>query len=154
MKLEELLQELDLPGNGERPALNDNGICTLVLNGSASVSVEKSTDDQGFYLYSVVGVIPAAKEKKLVIEAMSGNLFGKETGKACLGYLPDSSILVLFQYIQEDGTNLSSFKHLLEEFLSYLNVWNQKLESSRSLEALLPQSRMVSSAKGLQIFFA
>lgn len=154
MELEKLLELFNEERSGDPLKLNTEGICRFYLIENLLVSLEKSVEDGGFYLYSVIGFVPPAKEKKMSIEALSGNLFGKDTGKACLGYIPESHTLILFQYIPGEGTDLPAFKRVLEEFSAYLKQWHEKLEQVETLEEVVSSARHVSSTKGLQIFFA
>ena len=155
MRLEDLLQDLKHQMGITSLELDAQGICRLVINNAVLVSLEQSLDSPGFYLYSVVGTVPPAKEKTISVQALSGNLFGKETGKANLGYLPDTNTLVLFEYIPEEGTTLVSFKKILEEFLAYLTVWHEKLEMTAPSPESIQQSRLMPGRSGgLQIFFA
>lgn len=134
MKLEDILIEFgNLKGLG-RLSLNPSGTCYLTINDSLIVSFEKSIRNNEFYLYSTIGTIPAGKEKEFCLMALSGNLFGRETGHASLGYVPNSHSLVLFERFEEDATDIHSFSDRFNEFLSYLTYWNSKLEAVESAD--------------------
>lgn len=152
MKLEDLLIEFgNLNGLG-RLSLNPTGTCYLTINDSLIVSFEKSIRGQEFYLYSTVGQLPPGREKEFSLMALSGNLFGKETGHASLGYVPDSHSLVLFERFEEDATDIHSFCNRFSEFLSYLTYWTSKLEDFEGANGSAHREEKVRPEKN--IFFA
>lgn len=152
MKLEDLLIEFgNLKGLG-RLSLNSSGTCYLTINDTLIVSLEKSIRDHEFYLYSTVGQIPAGKEMEFSLVALNGNLFGKETGHANLGYEPNSHSLVIFERFEEDATDLHAFNDRFEEFLSYLTYWTSKLEEFESVDGAAHKEAKVRPEKN--IFFA
>lgn len=154
MTFDELLSEIQQLESVEDISRDEQGICRFIVNGSAMVAIEEAADGRGFYLYSVVGIVPAAREKSISVQALSGNLFGRETGNASLGYLPGSNMLVLFEYILLEGASAETFKGLLAQFLAYLKVWHEKLDTTPSSEMTLQHSLMAPRRGGLQIFFA
>ena len=154
MRLEELLEELSKEISPIAVKLDNQGLCQITLNKSAVVALEKSSDNEGFYIYTAVGIIPQEKEKKISLDALSGNLFGKETGKASLGYVPNTNTLVLFRYILEEGLTYTAFRKLLEEFFAYLKIWHEKVETIKTESESLAQNLHLSKAGNLVIFFA
>jgi len=110
--------------------LDESGVCRLLINDSCVVSLEQSLDGQGFYLYATVGSIPLGQEKKFGMMALTGNLFGKETGKSSLGFAADSRSLVLFRYFDADTTDTHTFTQKLETFMQYLTYWMNKIEET------------------------
>lgn len=152
MKLEDILIEFgNLKGLG-RLSLNSSGTCYLTINDTLIVSFEKSIRNNEFYLYSTIGPLPAGKEKEFCLMALSGNLFGKETGHASLGYEHNSHSLVLFERFEEDATDIHSFNNRFNEFLSYLTYWNSRLEAAESADGSAHKQDEVQPKK--TIFFA
>jgi hypothetical protein len=152
MKLEDILIQFgNIKGLG-RLSLNPSGTCYLTINDSLIVSLEKSIRDNEFYLYSTVGQLPAGREKEFSLLALSGNLFGRETGHASLGYVPNSHSLVLFERFEEDATDIHSFCDRFGEFLSYLTYWTTKLEEFEGANGSAHMEEKVRPEKN--IFFA
>lgn len=154
MRLEDLLIELEQAMGLPNLELNQEGICHLFLNKTALVSLERSPNKPGFYLYSTVGVVPKHLEASFCLEALSGNLFGRQTGGASLGYLPPSSTLILFEYMPEAGLSLATFRQRLEEFLAYLKMWHGKLSAMVHEPEGRIQSRFTAHKANRQLFFA
>lgn len=154
MKLEDILIE-----HGERKKigkleLNSKGVCHLSINHELVVSIEKSLDGKGFYLYAVVDILSPTNLNEVAVTALIGNLFCRETGKGNLGYDPRTHSLVLFVYFEEEQTDYFTYYHGLENFISYLHYWIEKIEAIKTQ----PESEVQSSpAKGmeknLKIFF-
>lgn len=130
MKLEDLLLEHGKRQQIGKLKLNSAGICSLVVNETCVVSFEKSLDGKGFFIYAVVGILPIEREKEISVMALIGNLFGKETGKANLGYAQHNRSLVLFEYFDEETTDFATYYINFEEFVGFLTYWMNKLEKS------------------------
>lgn len=158
MKLKDLLIEYGRKKGLGKIELEDSGICRVLVNDSSVVTFEMSLDGQGFYIYAIVTSIPPEKERELGIMALKGNLFGRETGQANLGFLPQSRSLVLSHYFEEYSTDYPLFERKFEEFMQYLTYWMNKIEIKET-----PQWEEISfekhvfdlpKHKNLKIFFA
>jgi len=158
MGLENLLLEHGKKHGLGKLILDENNICRLLVNDSLLVSLEKSLDGKGFFLYATIGSIPAGREKEVALEALDGNLFGKETGYARIGYDSTSNNLVLFQYFEEATTDYPIFSEKFEEFAQYMVYWLHKLEIAEAPpETELSLKKHVldlQEHKKMQIFFA
>jgi hypothetical protein len=60
---------------------------------------------------------------------MQANLFGLETGGACLGYDSERSLLILSQRFSESCVTEATFERDLASFLAYLGYWVERLNS-------------------------
>lgn len=128
MQLEDLLIEYGKFHGLGKLHLNSSGVCHLKINHSLVVSFEKSLDGKGFHLYAIVGNLADDKAKEIALSALMGNLFGKETGRATLGYEPQTHSLILSEYFAESTTDLATFKENLVDFVRHLTYWTAKLE--------------------------
>lgn len=154
MKLEKLIEELKNQLNKEI-TINEQGVCRIAIDETMIIVLEKERSGQGFYIYATVGKISPSRAQQLSLEALTGNLFGKETGKANLGYEPSISQLVLFQHVYHE-CDYHLLKDYLEKFLSYLKHWKKKIEQMEMEpnELHLPAPLTLSKANNLQIIFA
>ncbi len=153
--LEDLIKEWS---NGKH-SLDDRGICTFMLNDQYPVSIENALDESGFYIYSVIGKVPAENENAIALLIAKANLFGKETGLSSLGYDDKTQTLILFQYMAHENATLASLTHHLNEFHAYRAHWNEKfkgpmLEKIEEPESLTDSLRSSVRDQKLQIFFA
>ncbi|NGX42194.1 MAG: hypothetical protein K940chlam7_00471 [Chlamydiae bacterium] len=157
MTLEEILNQYSKKFQLGKLELNKEGICHLVLNDSLFVALEKSLDGKGFYLYTTIGRASTAFEKALGLEALSGNLFGKETGHASLGYEPNTQTLVLFEYFSEEIT-FEEFDLQLKRFAETDSYWMERLEEVSkqplSKSSLQKHVKSLENYENMQIFFA
>lgn len=129
MELENLLKEYGKSkGLGRTLKLDSSGVCTLLVNDQYLVTFEKSLDKEGFYVYSSIGSIPAGKEQEYSLVVLEGNLFGKETGLANIGYMSQNRTLVLFEYFDKN-IDYHQFNKKVNSFLQYLFYWIVKLDS-------------------------
>ncbi|KIC76202.1 hypothetical protein DB42_EA00740 [Neochlamydia sp. EPS4] len=132
MELEDLLLEYGRSKQLGRLQLDSSGLCTLLMNGHYLLTFEKSHDQEGFYLYSSVGDLPLEKEGEVILMALKGNLFGRETGRASLGYVEQTRSLVLFEYFDKNELNYLQFIQRFNQFVKYLFYWITKLKASAS----------------------
>lgn len=126
MKLDELVESYSRDQGLVKPDAT-NGIYRFTINNSVVIALEGSTDQKGFFLYSVIGSLPPGRESEIALKALNGNLFGKETGKGSIGYDPVTNSLVLYEYFSEYHTDLDSFKLSFRSFVQYLVYWIGKL---------------------------
>lgn len=155
MQLEEILKEYSRVKNAGKLELNISGVCRLHINNSLVVSLEKSLDGQGFYIYATIGSIPADKEKQIGMLALGGNLFGRETGRANIGFSDETRSLILFEYFEEAAITFASFFERFEKFVHYVSYWMVKLENRPKSEESFPfQKLFPHSPKDTKIFFA
>lgn len=158
MKLEHLLEEFGIKKGLGKLGLDSLGKCRVVVDNWLMLNIEKSLDNRGFFLYSVVTEVTPEREKELGLMALGGNLFCKETGEANLGYLPQSRALVLFSYIEEATIDYPGFEEKFSKFIQYLAYWKNKVEQEASPQlrdiALDKHILDLQRHKDLKIFFA
>ncbi len=129
MDLENILIEYGKSMRLGQLQLDSNGMCTILINDDYLVTFEKLLSQEGFYIYSSIGTIPIGKEEELSLMALKGNLFGKETGQASIGYVEQSRTLVLFEFFDQ-FIDYNLFNQKFNTFLKHLFYWHLKLESS------------------------
>lgn len=157
MELETILKKYGESKGLEQVEFDKTGVCRLIINNNFVVAWEKSLDGKGFFTYSIIGTIPVGEEKRLGLMALSGNLFGIETGRANLGYDSHTRSLVLFQYYEKENLDFSIYTDQFNEFIDYLSYWNQKLETSETPsfpDQRLSEMSVLKSGKKMKIFFA
>ena len=158
MQLSELLKELGTKKGLGNLVLDESGLSRLIINQDQLVTFEKSINKGSFYLYAAVCELKPEREKELSLLALQGNLFGKETGEASLGYLPKTRSLVLFETFDESHLNFQEFEKKFEEFVRHLAYWINKMKTptAPSMEELSLDRhvRDLKQHKDLKIFFA
>lgn len=130
MTLDEILSLYGKEHNIVGLSLNKDGVCQLLLNDNMIVTFEKALDGTGFYQYTSVGTVPVSLEKEVSLKALEGNLFGSETGRATLAYVPNTRTLMLFEFIP-DTITYEQFKDRLPLFLGYTAHWTNKLKTTK-----------------------
>lgn len=130
MELEEILKEYARLKQLGPLGLNSLGQCNLLINDNYLITFEKSLDKEGFYIYSNLVTIPTGREADLFLLALKGNLFGKETGHAHIGYAEEARALILFEYFDTQNLSYSHFSQRFERFVQYLFYWLVKLQSA------------------------
>lgn len=129
MDLEDILLEYGKSKQLGLLKLDSTGLCNILINDNQIVTFEKSLDREGFYVYSPIGTIPVGEEKELALMVLQGNLFGKETGQANIGYVEQTRTLVLFEYFDNYGLDFSHFNHRFNKYIQYLFYWLVKLKA-------------------------
>lgn len=130
MKLEDLLAQLSESEELGELKLDSNGICRILINENYLIAIERDLSEEKFFLYSNIGIIPGGFEGEIGLLALTGNLFGKETGNSHIGYVPQTRSLVLFQDFNEESTDFPTFQKTFREFVQYLVYWTSKLEKT------------------------
>lgn len=128
MKLLDLLKEYGSQKKIGPLQLDDQDTCRLLLDQSTVISLENSMDGEGFYIYAPVFIGAPEIVESLGLEALSGNLFGRETGSASLGWHPESQQLILFQYLKTDLLDSTLFEKTMDSFIERLHYWSEKFE--------------------------
>lgn len=108
-------------------AFDEQGILHFLINDTIAVSIEKTLDNQGFFIYTVLGKIPAGRELTFTLATLEGNLFGKETGRASIGYDPLTHSLVLFRYFDGAYLETNTLANGFDDFLQIYAYWMGKL---------------------------
>lgn len=127
MKLEEILLEYKKVTGSSALALDSTGICHLRVGDTLQVSLENALDGKGFFLFSILATLSPQNEASTLLMAMNGNLFGRETGRATLGYDSINKVLVLSEYFEEHTTDFYSFIERFNHFNGYAIYWSTKL---------------------------
>lgn len=154
MDLESILVDYGKSMNLGKLQLDSSGICTLLINDHYLVTFEKSLDKDGFYIYSSIGTIPIGKESELGLMVLKGNLFGKETGQANIGYDEQSRTLVLFEYFDNNTIDYPQFSHRFNHFLQYLFYWIVNLEAGGQTSEIHHEKDVHLSKDQKKIFYA
>lgn len=154
MDLENILTEYGKSHRLGRLQLDASGLCTLLINDHYLITFEKSLDKEGFYIYASIGQIPLEKEEEISLIALKGNLFGKETGRANIGYVEATRTLVLFEYFEHQHLDYPTFFHRFNQFTQYLFYWVVKLDSIIHQKDLLDKSLKNHDHTNKKIFYA
>lgn len=158
MKLEDLLNDLGKKLGVDPIPKTKDGVYRIQVTKSNFLNFEPSLDNIGFYLYSVIGRVRPNQEKEVYKEALAGNLFGTQTGKAGLGCAVEKGLLILFQTMEEKNLEQVDFEEQVTLFCQYLFFWIEKLsrlqESDLGIIPLQRQFRGLKETSDLKIFFA
>jgi len=114
MELPALLDEFGRTAGLGRVALNDEGVCRLVLDEDLTVDVEVAPEASraagSFFLHAVAGRLPAGDgDPGLLKELLAANLFGRDTGGATLALDPDLGEVVLLRELGAEATDYGTF---------------------------------------------
>ena len=129
MILREILQQLSKIHHLPSLELEAYGTCTLTINETLPISFERAFDDQGFFIFTVVGQLSQTVDEKEILSYLNANLFGSQTGRANLGYDNHTHSLVLFEYFEENNLEFSSFLDRFAKFTGYATYWLAKMDS-------------------------
>jgi hypothetical protein len=132
MELPALLDEFGRTAGLGRVALNDEGVCRLVLDEDLTVDVEVAPEASraagSFFLHAVAGRLPAGDgDPGLLKELLAANLFGRDTGGATLALDPDLGEVVLLRELGAEATDYGTFAAALERFVNALDRWRGRL---------------------------
>ena len=129
MKLEDLLKQLgEDMGMGEIKLDAKKG-CSLVMDGRLRVFIESAPDEKSFFVYAVMGPIPADNEARLALYdvLMEAHLFGLLSGGATFGSSPRFGGVVLSRSFDPNHVTYEMFYHSLEKFINAYEMWTNRL---------------------------
>ncbi|GAB4228592.1 MAG: hypothetical protein Tsb0021_06090 [Chlamydiales bacterium] len=151
MTLENLVENLSNE-LGIKLHLNEYEMCHVHINEEHVVTIESSYDEEHFFLYAPIAVV-GDNDFALIFDAMTGNLFGLETGSASIGYDPRSHALVLFQKIHQQE-NPTVFISTFKQFINTLDYWKKKVENFPLSHEKYPTLRPIQGSQQLKIYMA
>ncbi|MFZ0564611.1 MAG: type III secretion system chaperone [Chlamydiales bacterium] len=105
-------------------APNEDGSYSLPLEPNLNISLSESPES-GIRLYAVVCQLPQKNIENFLLQAMSANLFGLETGSSSLGLDKEAKNLVLVNFIPEQ-LDYREFYEVLEDFVNYADAWSEE----------------------------
>ncbi len=123
-----------------------DGLCYLKAEGE-SLSLERSMDGHHFFFHALVGTPPIEKRKWIWELALSGNLFGKETGYGTLAFDASADALVLFDRMPLADLDEEGFLSRLGQFVHYLKHWKGVIANPSLF--LSPDFSLASHMEGL-----
>jgi len=109
------------------PLQKDESIIKLQINDTV-VAFEEALEGNAFFMFAVIDTVPHERELEIMREALSGNLFHKETGDASIGYDKETRTLVLFQKIPLEHMDEHKLESALTIFLAHLSYLKTKFE--------------------------
>lgn len=127
MELKVLIDDF-LRANGGYPLQSDEPVIKVKINDDKVIAFEESLERGFFYLFSVIDTLPHQKEIEILQEALSANLFHKETGQASIGFDKETRALVLFQKISFDHMDALKLQEIVTLFLAHLSYLSLKFE--------------------------
>lgn len=128
MLLENIIESYKKHYHLDELKLDSSGQCNLVINDDLIVTIERSIDEVGFFVYGAIGTIAVGDEQKVALMALQGNLFGKETGRSSIGYVEQTRTLVLFDYFELEKVRFNDFLIRFDHFIEHLYYWKMKMQ--------------------------
>jgi hypothetical protein len=130
MEIQDLLNELGQQTGLGSLRLNEQRVCRLVFDDRLTVDIEALADNQRFFIHAVVGQAPVEGREAAFAELLAANLFGQDTGGACLSLNRNHDEILLFKEFRADETDYLKFSSALEMFLNRLDHWKNRLLSA------------------------
>lgn len=129
MPLDDILRELGHQMGLGPLTLNEHRLCRLVFDGRMTVDIESLPDDSRFFVHAVAGRVPSDNQAAVFAELLSANLFGQETGGACLALDRGRDEILLFREFLTDRTDYVAFAAALATFVNRLDHWQNRFLS-------------------------
>ena len=132
------------------------GVYRLLVDQQWLLCLEAIEEEGCFFLFSSVCEIPKQGEVEALRSALSGNLFGKETGDAVLALHLDTDLLILFRRFEEATLRHEELMQGVQEFISLLRHWKEKIQRKSLKESVALQTHFQNYEQpdAMKIFFA
>lgn len=117
-------------------ALNDDGVCDLLLNGDALVTFEGSPQETTMRINGVVGDLPDPRSPQALRLLLQANFNGQGTGACSLGLDHVTGEVVLGRSVDVTTLGEAGLEPVVGEFANYLIYWRDNLLRLLSEEAM------------------
>ncbi len=112
---------------------DENNGCRLIFDENLEVDIEKSTEEDSFWMHAVVSRISLENKASFYETLLEANLFGMGTGNAYFGLDLNREEILLFTKISLKNLDYHTFEKNIEEFVNRLEYWKDKLENGELL---------------------
>lgn len=132
MKLETLLSDLGTSLGLQDLGLNENGVCSLVFDGSITVNIEPETGDGSVvYIYGVLCNVPQETEDRdrLYSALLEAQLFGKGTQMLSFGLDADEKQVYLWKTMDTGKAEVKDIRHMIEVFCNVFDAWQNQVKN-------------------------
>ena len=97
MEINELLHDFGNQIGITDLALDDDGLCSISFDDRFALTVELNPDDNGFYVYASLGIVPVEHTMEAYTKLLQANYFGHQTGQAFFCISPESEEVFYMQ---------------------------------------------------------
>lgn len=125
MQLKDLLKEHSRFA-GVALALDDHGLCHLVINDEHVINLEVGSEDN-FFLYAQVTRLPDTGNETLFRTLLQANLYGKRTQGLTFALDSHGTQVILFKELLVAHSDFASYYATLQLFVNQLAFWKQEL---------------------------
>jgi len=108
-------------------SFNGDGVCELVVDGEASITLEGDPQDTTLRINGVVGHLPDPHEPGALRLLLQANFNGQGTGEASLGLDHVSDAVVLGRAVRMDELGHDGLAPVLEAFANQFAHWRERL---------------------------
>ena len=108
-------------------SFNDYGVCNVVMNGDALITLECDPQGTTLRLNAVVGVLPEADSPQALRLLLQANFNGQGTGPNSLALDHVSGEVVLGRTVDVSTLGPDGLLQPFREFASYLLYWRRNL---------------------------
>ncbi len=107
-------------------ALDEAGLCHLVINDEHVINLETG-DGDNFFLYSQVMELPDRGNETLYQTLLKANLYGKRTQGLVFALDSHGTQVILFKELLGANTDFVAYYDTLQLFVNQLVYWKQEL---------------------------
>ena len=132
-------------------AFDDEGVCDLVLDGDAIVTLEGDPQGTTLQINGVVGTLPDPQEPQALQLLLQANFNGQGTGACSLGLDHVSGEVVLGLRVDVTTLGEAGLAPVVGEFANYLIYWRDNLLRLLSEEAMpsIDRSALMATGPGM-----
>ena len=113
---------------GSYPLAGNDSVIKLKINEETVIAFEESIENGYFFLFAVIDSLAQGREIDVLAEALSSNLFNRETGNASIGFDKDTKSFVLFQKISLNPMDEYQLQEIVSLFLVHLSYLKVKFD--------------------------
>ncbi len=102
----------------------EDGSYSLRFDPGLDITVRENSESI-IQFHTKLAPLPKDRTDEYLMQAMTANLFGRETGETALGLDQEGKHVVLVDFLTENET-YHTFYEQLEKFVNYAEAWRQE----------------------------
>lgn len=132
MIVDEILKQLGSELGLGQLALNDEGLCQLIVDDVIEIDLEAPPGDHAFYLSTAIGPYPESGRAAAYAELLAANVSGQIASRGFFALDDEDARVVLCRRFDGRDLDYGRFKRTLEAFIDDARRWR-----GRALEETL-----------------
>lgn len=127
-RLHILLQDFCAANGGGRFELNDEGVCSLIMDDSAILNIAAQETTKEALIFAPLGTIPEDVRDNTLTEMLAYNFFPEEPAAFSFALQGKDQVILTARYPVQ-SLSLTIFQDVLDRFIKQMKTWQERLNT-------------------------